>query len=183
MPVPTRKELLVDFGLNVSHSVIRVRLARPDLFERFLALEQEAAAEAKRRITALVQANIGEEYKVSADIRALAQAYGIGIHTLCRWRKEARGGKQERAAWDWPRVMRLIKDAVRAKDPDIISLAVMAQRIGPEYHISGTGNLPLEVMSKNTLYSKLLEYPELYKKFRELCVRNLARKRTEKESK
>lgn len=180
-PVPTRKELFIDYGIHISHSVVRVRLARPELYARYLELEQLARDEAKRLITKLVQDNVGAEHTVSKQLRDIAYEYGVGQHTLCAWRKEARGGKSERAAWDWKRVMKIVRTAIATKDRAITSLDAMAQRIGSEYHITGTGNSPSPRMSKNTLYDRLSRDEDLYEKFLALCSQN--RRRLSKEVK
>lgn len=179
--MPSRKELFLDYGQYVSHSVTRVRLARPDLYARFLELEQLARTTAQQRITELVQANAGAEHKVSAEIQAIAQEYSIGLHTLCSWRKAARNGKNERPAWDWPRIMQWLRSAIKAKDKRLTSFAALARLIGPEYHIAGTGNTPQPVMSKHTIYGHLAQDEALHEKFLALCFQN--RKRANKEVK
>lgn len=180
-PVPTRTELFIDYGINTSHTIMRIRLVRPDLYNEYLRLEAAAMAEAQRRVTALVQANLGHEGRVLAQFRAIQAEYQLGDYTMRRMRKEARGGTQERSAWDWPAIQQFISKLIKSKDSTIISVAQVAALIGPEYHIKTNGNLPPTKMSQNTLFAQLRQYPHIHKPLVKFCARN--RQQLKKESK
>ena len=178
-PVPTRTELFIDFGINTSHTIMRIRLARPDLYDEYLRLEAAAIAEAQRRVTALVQANLGHEHRVTEQFRALQAEFGIGYYTMRRMRREARGGTQERSAWDWRAIKKFISHLIKQKDPNIVSVAQVAGMIGPDHHIKNNGNRPPTQMSSNTLAGQLRQYPHIREALLKLCAGN--RKRINKE--
>lgn len=180
-PVPTRTELFIDFGINVSHTITRIRLVRPDLFEEYKRLEAAALAEAQRQVTAVVQQHLGHEGKAMAQFRAIAREYCLGEYTMRRMRRQARGGTQERAAWDWKRIQRFMSQLIKSKDPTILAVAQVAGMLGPEYHIKTNGNRPPSQMSSNTLTCQLRQYPHLHEALLKLCATN--RKRAKKESK
>ena len=180
-PVPTRNELFIDYGVNVSHTIMRIRLARPDLYDEYLRLEAAALEEAQRRVHSLVQANLGHEHRAIAQFRALQAEFGIGYYTMRRLRRQARGGTQERSAWDWRAIKKFITKLIKEKDATIITVAQVAGMIGPDYHIKNNGNRPPTKMSPNTLAGQLRLYPDLHKALLKLCVTN--RQRHTKESK
>lgn len=177
-PIPTRTELFIDFGMNVSHTILRIRLVRPDLYEEYKRLEAAAMTTAQQRIAALVRLYWRNENKAMAQFRAIAAEYRIGEYTLRRLRKQARGGAHERASWDWKRIQRFMSQLIKAKDPTLLSVAQMAQRIGPEYHRKTNGNVPLTQMSSNTLTGQLRQYPHMHEALLKLCANN--RKRAHK---
>lgn len=180
-PVPTRTELFIDFGINVSHTILRLRLARPDLYEEYKRLEDAAMDAAQQRIADVIRVYWRNENKAMAIFRGIAAEYRIGEYTLRRLRKQARGGAPERAAWDWKRIQRFISQLIKEKDPTLLSVAQMAQRIGPEYHRKTNGNVPTTQMSSNTLTGQLRQYPHIHKALLKLCAAN--RKRAKKETK
>jgi len=180
-PVPTRTELFIDFGINVSHTILRLRLVRPDLYEEYKRLEDAAMDAAQQRIADVIRVYWRNENKAMAIFRGIAAEYRIGEYTLRRLRKLARGGTPERAAWDWKRIQRFISQLIKEKDPTLLSVAQMAQRIGPEYHRKTNGNVPNTQMSSNTLTGQLRQYPHIHKALLKLCANN--RKRAKKESK
>lgn len=180
-PVPTRTELFIDFGLNVSHVIMRIRLARPDLYDAYKRLETAALDEAQRQVAAVVQQHYGHEGRATAQFRAIARTYCLGEYTMRRMRRQARGGTQERAAWDWRRIQRFLSQRIKSKDPTIHSVAQVAALIGPEYHVKSNGNRPPSQMSSNTLAYQLRQYPHIHEALLKLCAKN--RKRAKKESK
>lgn len=180
-PVPTRTELFIDYGMNVSHTILRIRLARPDLYEEYKRLEAAALAEAQRLVAEVVRTNLGHEGRATAQFRGIAREYNLGEYTMRRLRKQARGGKQVRSAWDWKRIQRFISGLIKAKDPTILSVAQVAAQIGPECHLKTNGHMPPRQMSSNTLAGQLRQYPHLREALLKLCAKN--RQRANKESK
>ena len=180
-PVPTRTALFIDYGINVSHTIMRIRLARPDLYNEYLRLEAAAMEAAQRKVTEVVRAHWGHEGRAIAQFRAIQAEYQLGEYTMRRLRRQARGGTQERSAWDWRAIQKFIAKLIKSKDPTIISVAQVADLIGPEYHVKTNGNLPPTKMSHNTLFGQLRQYPHLHKPLVTFCARN--RQRLKKESK
>lgn len=180
-PVPTRTELFIDYGMNISHTILRIRLARPDLYEEYKRLEAAALEEAQRRVAEVVRTHLGHEGRATAQFRAIAREYNLGEYTMRRLRKQARGGKQVRSAWDWKRIQRFLSNLVKTKDPTITSVAQVAAQLGPEYRLKTNSRMPPQQMSSNTLAGKLRQYPHLREALLKLCAKN--RQRANKESK
>lgn len=180
-PVPTRTQLFIDLGRDVSHTITRLRLARPELYEEYKRMEEAAMAEAQRQVAVIVQQHWGHEGRATAKFRAIAREYCLGEYTMRRLRREARGGTQERAAWDWKRIQRFISQLIKSKDRTILAVAQVAGMIGPEYHIKTNGNRPPAKMSPNTLAGQLRQYPHIREALLKLCAAN--RQRAKKESK
>ena len=67
-PVPTRNELFIDYGVNVSHTIMRIRLARPDLYDEYLRL---AARESPHLV--VLAMGMPRQERLARALRAAAQ--------------------------------------------------------------------------------------------------------------
>lgn len=178
-PVPSRTEMFIDYGNNVSYVILRLRLVRPDLYEEYCRLEAAAIAEAQRRVDAVVHEHAGSERRVLHKFKAIQLEFGLGDYTLSRMREQARGGKYARASWDWKRVHAELKRLIKAKDTEVLTIGLAAARFGPEYHVQNARKAPTHTMSENTLTAHLRTRPAMHQALLKLCALNRNRRTKE----